>query len=180
MPHEIPHRVEIEPWSKKSIAWLYQFMLEQQPDFDTRESMDPFTLAQAYQNTISSTEDEEFREIMGDDGKEKLNGLLENTFPYRHLAITACELTLLTGEELIDKYAPGENNPALFTGILDHFDFENSQRTGRLYATVALPQFLRPDATESPSFASANNLAIPVDAIRGRVIDPEYMVDPSM
>jgi hypothetical protein len=173
-------RVEIEPWSERSIIWLYNFMREYEPDFDTQESKDPFTLAQTYQETLKATEDQQFRQIMGDDGKDKLNGLLENSFRYRHLAITACELTLLTGDELIDKYNTDEDKPALFTGILDYFDFENSGKTGRLYAAIVLPQFLRPSTDKLPELSSANKLAIPVDAVRGRVIDPEYMVDPAM
>lgn len=189
--NELPNDDQMSKWSERGLNQLYGFMNSFQPTFQTRESNDPILLAQEFQKTIDAERNEHFRKIMGTVGEETLNGIAPNQIAYRHLAIITSRLIVLTeqdGEVNISDY---NDTKTMVTGMFDRFVFEDaelSQHADKDWIAVKLikPEFLFAksrkisiglfDADKSLIPVSSNSeLTIPVDAVQGRIYDPEVL-----
>lgn len=189
--NEIPSDDNISKWTERGLSQLYGFMSSFQPTFQTRESNDPILLAQEFQRTIDAERDEHFRRIMGTAGEETLNTIAPNQIAYRHLAIITSRLIVLNeidGEVNVSDY---NDTRTMVTGIFDRFAFEDAEQSNhadRDWIAVKLikPEFLFAksrkiaiglfDADKSLiPVDSTSELTIPVDAVQGRLYDPETL-----
>lgn len=183
---EVPAQDSSESWTENDAYQLYRYMDTEQPNFRSSRTNDPFMLARDLQQTIDSTEDKHMRLIMGEAGEDILNNkVAPQQLTYRHLAIMTERLIILSGHD--DGNFDEHISRTLVTGLFGQFKFETSTQpyADKDFLAVRLvkPDFLVAQSKKVAlelfdaskrlvSVASSDELAIPVDAIRGQAYNP--------
>lgn len=179
--HEMPSDKRIYEMSEVGIDLLEQYLQFYQPTLETTDTKDPFALAKDFQTTINSETNLKFQLTMGFYGKDQLNQSIPDRMLANRLAIVTNHLFALSGSDLTSSKAEDYKQPVLVSGAFEFFSFAEVDNRRLLLAEFALPKFLRPRlSTQSPAFAEAKRLAVPVDAISARIYDPETFFDPDL
>lgn len=189
--NEIPSDDNISRWTDYGLNQLYGFMSSFQPTFQTRESNDPILLAQEFQRTIDAERDEQFRKIMGNAGEETLNSIAPNQIAYRHLAIITSRLIVLTEEDGELSVSDYSDTNTMVTGLFDRFAFEDAESLRHADKDWIAVKLVKPEFLFAKSrkvsiglfdaekdlipVSSTSELTIPVEAVQGRIYDPETL-----
>lgn len=189
--NDIPSDDKISKWTERGLSQLYGFMSSFQPTFQTRESNDPILLAQEFQRTIDAESNEHFRKIMGTAGEETLNTIAPHQITFRHLAIITSRLIVLNEEDGELSVSDYSDTNTMVTGVFDRFAFEDAESLHHADRDWIAVKLIKPDFLFAQSrkvsmgffdaekdlipVSSTSELTIPVDAVQGRLYDPETL-----